>query len=128
MEDSNLKILIVDDDPGIGSMLKLLLEFKNYEVIVCENPGLTEEIIEKNDIGLVILDMLISGVNGTDVCRRLKENESTKPIPVLMMSALHNADASCKAAGANDFISKPFEMENLLAKIQELLSKTGKSA
>ncbi len=70
-----------------------------------------------------MLDMLISGVNGTDVCARLRQNEATSDIPVLMMSALHDAGTKCRNAGANDFIAKPFEMEDLIAKINGILKK-----
>ena len=119
----NANILVVDDDLGIGEMLKTLLEFYEYNVTVTEKPDRTEELIVQHDIDLVMLDMLISGVNGTDVCIRLRENEQTRDIPVLMMSALHDAGAKCTQAGANDFIAKPFEMDDLIAKINEILEK-----
>lgn len=117
----NLKILVVDDDSGIGEMLKTLLEFYSYDVTVTEKPDKAEELITKENIDLVLLDMLISGVNGTDVCSGIRQNEHTKNTPVLMMSALHDAGAKCKEAGADDFIAKPFEMEDLIAKINKVL-------
>lgn len=122
------KILVVDDDSGIGEMLKTLLEFSGYEVHVTEDPDMTEKLIKQQDIDLVMLDMLISGVNGTEVCARLRQNDEVGDTPVLMMSALHDAGAKCKAAGANDFIAKPFEMEDLVAKIEEVISKEERSA
>ena len=115
------KILVVDDDSGIGEMLKTLLEFYDFEVTVSEKPDETEEIISEKNIDVVILDMLISGVNGTDVCRRLRKNEETAEIPILMMSALHDAGKKCKEAGADDFIAKPFEMEDLIKTINGVL-------
>ena len=118
------KILVVDDDSGIGEMLKTLLEFYDFNVTITENPNAAEELIQKHDIDLVLLDMLISGVNGTDVCRRLRKNEHTSDVPVLMMSALHDAGAKCRDAGANDFIAKPFEMEELISKIKEVLEES----
>ncbi len=121
--ENKTKILVVDDDSGIGEMLKTLLEFYGYEVTVTEKPDETESLIAKENIELVILDMLISGVNGTDVCARLRENEPTANIPILMMSALHDAGKKCKKAGANDFIAKPFEMDDLKAKIDHVLSE-----
>lgn len=119
----NTKILVVDDDSGIGEMLKTLLEFYGYEVTVTEKPEETEEIIVNKNIDLVILDMLISGVNGTDVCAHLRKSERTAQIPVLMMSALHDAGSKCKKAGANDFIAKPFEIDELIAKIKGVLAQ-----
>lgn len=117
------KILVVDDDSGIGEMLKTLLEFYGYKVVVTEQPEEAEEIILEKDIDLVMLDMLISGVNGTDVCARLRNNEATANIPVLMMSALHDAGEKCREAGANDFIAKPFEMDDLIEKIDKVLKQ-----
>ena len=115
------RILVVDDDSGIGEMLKTLLEFYGYQVEVTEKPYETEKLILEKNIDLVLLDMLISGVNGTDVCSALRKNEATANTPVIMMSALHDAGPKCKEAGANDFIAKPFEMELLIGKINEVL-------
>ena len=115
------KILVVDDDSGIGEMLKTLLEFYGFDVTVSEQPDETEKIIKEEGIDLVMLDMLISGVNGTDVCARLRKNDETSNIPILMMSALHDAGKKCKEAGADEFIAKPFEMDQLIAKINEVL-------
>lgn len=126
--EKTTKILVVDDDSGIGEMLKTLLEFYGYEVIVTEKPDEAEKLIENHEIDLVILDMLISGVNGTDVCARLRANEPTADIPVLMMSALHDAGKKCKKAGANDFIAKPFEMDDLQEKINSILNESPKAS
>lgn len=123
----NSRILVVDDDSGIGEMLKTLLEFYGFEVTVTEKPDETEKLIAQHDIDLVMLDMLISGVNGTDVCSRLRENSDTRETPILMMSALHDAGKKCKNAGADDFIAKPFEMDALIAKINEVLEKRGRA-
>lgn len=121
--EKKAKILVVDDDSGIGEMLKTLLEFYDYEVLVTEQPEETDEIIINKNIDLVMLDMLISGVNGTDVCARLRQTEATAHVPILMMSALHDAGEKCKRAGANDFIAKPFEMDELIVKIDEVLAR-----
>lgn len=122
--EGNAKILVVDDDSGIGEMLQTLLEFYGFEVTVTEKPHETEELIAEKDIDLVMLDMLISGVNGTEVCARLRKNEETRDVPVLMMSALHDAGSKCREAGANDFIAKPFEMDDLIAKINQMLESS----
>jgi|SRR5690606_11891700 len=120
--EKKAKILVVDDDSGIGEMLKTLLEFYGYEVEVTEQPEEAERIIIERKMDLVMLDMLISGVNGTDVCARLRQNQATAHIPILMMSALHDAGEKCRKAGANDFIAKPFEMDDLITKIDGVLS------
>lgn len=116
-------ILVVDDDPDIGSMLKMMLEYKGYTVTLLSNAGKTEQQLSKQLADLVILDMLIAGTNGTDVCRSIRSNPLTTNIPVLMISALPDARKTCIDAGANDFISKPFEMQDLLAKVSNLIHK-----
>lgn len=121
------KILIVDDDASIGNMIKDILEFKDHEVTLSQKPLETKENIVNNDIELVLLDKLISGVDGTEVCSDLKQDEEVSQVPVIMMSALHNAAEVCKEAGAVDFISKPFDMEILLSRIDLVLEKKAES-
>lgn len=120
--EKTTKILVVDDDSGIGEMLKTLLEFYGYEVDVTEKPLKAEELIQEKNIDIVLLDMLISGVDGTDVCAGIRKNPEISETPVLMMSALHDAGPKCKKAGANDFIAKPFEVEDLTERIEKILA------
>ncbi len=122
------KILIVDDDQTIGLMLKDILEFSGHNVTVSQQPKKTKENIKENDIELILLDKLISGVDGTDVCKKLKQDEEVAHIPVLMMSALHNVDEICKSAGAVDFLAKPFDMETLIEKIDQILENEDKAS
>jgi DNA-binding response OmpR family regulator len=121
MENNLKNILIVDDDVSIGEMLRTLLEFSDYNAFVVNNPKKVEEKVTEENFDLILLDMRLSGMDGTEICSKLKESEATKQIPVLMMSALSNADKTCKAAGADDFIYKPFEMNNLLSKIKTII-------
>jgi DNA-binding response OmpR family regulator len=114
-------ILVVDDDESIAFMLKMLLEHRGYTVIVNQDAKDLQTIINKNNIGLIILDMLISGVKGTNVCMELKNNDATKHIPVMMMTALPGIEKQCAEAGANDFIAKPFEIDLLLAKVKAFI-------
>ena len=115
-------ILVVDDDPDIGTMLKMMLEFKGYGVTLVNRAEKTHEVLQNGSIDLVILDMLIAGDNGTDVCASIRNNNATSGLPVMMISALPDARQSCIQAGANEFISKPFEMQDLLSKVQQLIN------
>lgn len=117
------KILIVDDDQTIGFMLRDILEFNGHEVVVSQEPRKTRENIKANDIDLVLLDKLISGVDGTDVCADLRKDDELADLPIVMMSALHNVNDICKQAGATEFLSKPFDMETLIALTNEILEK-----
>lgn len=117
------KILIVDDDQTIGLMLRDILEFNGHEVVVSQEPRKTRENIKAHEVDLVLLDKLISGVDGTDVCADLRKDEELADLPIIMMSALHNVNEICKQAGATEFLSKPFDMETLIALINEILEK-----
>ena len=123
MKKTAHRILVVDDDPDIGTMIKMMLEYKGYTVTVIDRAEQTGEFLQNNTINLIIMDMLLSGMNGTDVCRGIKQNPATSRIPVMMISAHPNAKVVCLEAGADDFISKPFEMEDILLKINRLVNK-----
>lgn len=115
------KILIVEDDHNLGIMIQDILEFKGYEVFLSRNPeNTTQDIIEHN-IDLILLDKLIAGVDGTDVCVEIRNNKATSNKPVLMMSALNDAHKLCLAAGATDFIYKPFDMKVFYGMVDKLL-------
>jgi DNA-binding response OmpR family regulator len=117
------KILVLDDDPDIGTMIKMMLEYKGYDVSVSDRADQAAEILQNNGIDLIIMDMLLSGVNGTDLCAELKKNSSTSQIPLIMISAHPNAKEICLQAGADEFISKPFDMQDILSKIDHLVNK-----
>jgi DNA-binding response OmpR family regulator len=111
------KILVIDDDPDICTMIKMVLDYHGYTATDADTEEKANSILSSADIHLIIMDMLLSGVDGSDICRRLKQDAKTASIPVLMFSAHPNAKKICIAAGADDFISKPFEMNELLEKI-----------
>lgn len=117
------KILIVEDDHNLGIMIRDMLGFSGYDVLLSRKPNDTVENIIEHDVKLVLLDKLISGVDGTDVCATIRKTNAIAKTPVLMMSALNNAREICMKAGASDFISKPFEMSELIEKIEHLLNK-----
>lgn len=124
--NKNTRILVLDDDPDIGTMIKMMLEYKGYSVTVADRADHAEEVLRSNNIDLIIMDMLLSGVNGTDICTELKQNAATSHIPVMMISAHPNAKEICLQAGADEFISKPFDMQDILSKISKLVNTQDK--
>lgn len=114
-------ILVVDDDQEIGFMLKLMLEHKGFSVTVSERAELLEDIIIRHSINIIILDMLIAGAQGTDICAKLKGNGATANIPIIMVTALPDCEKICLQAGASGFLAKPFEMADLISKINLLI-------
>jgi two-component system response regulator RpaA len=116
-------ILVIDDDPDIGIMLKMILEYKGYTAEVTESGEKALELLGHRSYDLVIMDMLLSGVNGTDLCQRIRREPHLDHIPVMMISAHPNAKELCLKAGADDFILKPFDMNEILLKLRGLLQK-----
>ena len=113
------KVLIVDDDVGIVEVLKLIVEDGGFrvETIYKADETIKEAIIFQPD--LILLDVLISGIDGRDICKELKTETQTKDIPVIMISAHPGAAQSVKNCGADDFIAKPFDLDQLLGKIKQ---------
>jgi DNA-binding response OmpR family regulator len=126
MKTISNRILVLDDDPDIGIMIKLMLEYHGYAVLVTQRAEKATLLIANEDFDLLIMDMLLSGVNGIDICSRLKKNSTTVQLPVIMISAHPNAKEICINAGANDFIAKPFDMDELLSKINRFVPLPGK--
>ncbi|MBC7625869.1 two-component system response regulator [Ferruginibacter sp.] len=115
------KILILDDDLDIGMMMKMMLQFKDYDVALFTTPDKIEEEISNQPYDLIFVDMLLSGRNGIDICKALKSNPAVAVIPLIMMSAHPDAKQICLAAGVDDFIAKPFEVKEVLLKVAGLL-------
>lgn len=112
------KILVADDDPGIVDALQIMLEEADYEVSTTTN-GHTVRKVKEELPDVILLDVWMSGEDGRDICKYLKSQDSTKNIPIIMISATRDLAESAKKAGAEDFITKPFQMDDLLAKIAQ---------
>ena len=123
MMEKTCNILIIENDLDIGTMIRMILEYRGYTVFVLGNTEGVSELIKKKSIKVVIIDMLLSGANGTDICIELKKDAALAHIPLIMMSAHPDAENLCKIAGADDFISKPFDLDELLLKIGNFTSK-----
>jgi DNA-binding response OmpR family regulator len=119
------KILVIDDDLDILSVMEILLSMKGYNVEVTAKGENTFPKIETFKPDLILLDVLISGYDGRVICKQLKSNEKTKHIPIIMFSAHPGAAATIADYGANDFISKPFDVDHLLKKVNEQLYLSG---
>lgn len=114
------KILIADDDPAILEILTLYLEEVGYEVETTDD-GLALRSLEQNLPDLLLLDIWMSGWHGRDICRYLKSQETTKSLPIILFSANRETQQIAKEAGADDFITKPFDLTELLTKIERHL-------
>lgn len=115
------KILVIDDDLDILSVMEVLLSMKGFDVEVTAKGENTFPKIDSFKPDLILLDVLISGHDGRIICKQLKANDETRHIPVIMFSAHPGAAATIAEYGADDFISKPFDVNNLINKVNRQL-------
>jgi DNA-binding response OmpR family regulator len=116
------KILIVDDQQDILELMKDILEPEGYQVITLMQ---VEDIfveIENNQPDIILLDFLLSGINGGEFCAQIKKNPKTQHIPVIFLSAHSRVIESLGHYGYDDFIAKPFDIKDVLATIKRHLN------
>ena len=119
MPETSKKVVLVDDDPDILEAIQAMLEDEGYTVVTTDRGEEVEAISLSEHPDLIVLDMLLSGRDGREIARQLKSLEETKHIPILMLSAHPRAAKEAAAFEVNDFLAKPFEMEELLAKVAQ---------
>jgi DNA-binding response OmpR family regulator len=114
------KILIVEDDLDIQDIFRIIFSTYGYAVECMDNG---RHLYEKEHDwpDAIILDKQLPGMDGIQVCKHLKSRNSTKNIPVIMISATAGVESAAKLAGADDFIEKPFNMHNILKKVAALV-------
>jgi response regulator RpfG family c-di-GMP phosphodiesterase len=123
MQNRKSRILCVDDDPLNLDLLKAILVPRGHDVVCAANGIDALETIQRERIDAVLLDVMMPGVDGFEVCRRLKADERFRSIPVVMLTAYAARENRIKGieAGADDFISKPIDVAEVLARIGMLI-------
>ncbi len=124
---TNPKILIVDDEPAFLHVIEYALNHEGYETRKAGNGIKALEIVENEQIDLIILDVMLPGMDGYEVCHRLQAESETADIPVLMISAKSRMEdkATAMRVGANLYLEKPFGMGDLISAVKQLLSGSG---
>lgn len=116
------KILVVDDEESILDAVKLILEDEGYSVKTIFKGEEVYKEVDNFNPHLILLDVLMSGKDGRTICKNLKSNEKTKDIPIVMISAHPSAEESIKEYKANDFLPKPFKVDELLEILDKYLN------
>ena len=122
------KILVIDDDIAICELIKVNLELVGYDCMYSTNPiqGFAYVVQEKPD--LVILDVMMGKVSGYDVAKKIRQTESIEKTPIIMLTALGELNNKLEGfnSGVDDYLTKPFELEELKARVLALLNRSGK--
>jgi CheY-like chemotaxis protein len=113
------KILVVDDDEGILDALTLILEESGYSVQTTPKREEVYQQINQYKPDVILLDILMSGQDGRLICKKIKQTPVIKDIPIIMISAHPSAKRGAEESGADDFLAKPFEITDLLSKIEK---------
>ncbi|HEY4570729.1 MAG TPA: response regulator [Kribbella sp.] len=115
------KVLVVDDQPPNVRLLEAILSPRGYDVLTASSGEQALEVVDAEDIDLVLLDILMPGIDGYEVCRRIREQVDTAYLPVVMVTASGD-EQKVKAleAGADDFLTKPVNKNELLARVASL--------
>lgn len=123
---ASTKILIVDDEINIQELIKFNLKNQGYDVLVAGDGVEALRLVKTEKPDLILLDLMLPGIDGYDVCSQIRKNNSISSIPIIMITAkgeefdkVHGLDL-----GADDYITKPFSIKELLARVNAILRRT----
>jgi two-component system, OmpR family, KDP operon response regulator KdpE len=119
------RVLIVDDDPLIRKFIHANLKCRNYEVFLAENGQQALELLQRQNVELVLLDIMMPVLDGFEVCRRLRE---WSQVPIIILSARDGETDKlrCLEIGADDYLTKPFSLNELLSRLKVVLRRSQK--
>jgi DNA-binding response OmpR family regulator len=113
------KILIAEDDKAIIDVVKIILEGEGYDVLTADQGDVVHKVIHQENPDIVILDIWLFGEDGGEIAREIKTNPQTKHIPLVLMSAHNETEKITKSVGADDFLLKPFDIDDLLSIVRK---------
>jgi len=118
---TNKKIIIVEDELDIGEIMQITLVGAGYQVKVLLNGKDIEDHIKKFDPSLILMDLWMPGLDGSSLTKKLKINKETKNIPIIIVSACNALAKTAKSCGADGFLSKPFDIKNLISIVKKFI-------
>jgi len=128
-EKPQLKVLVVDDEDNIIELIRLGLRYEGFEVEVASDGEQGLILAQRINPDLIILDVMMPGIDGLEVCRRLRSNPTTNDIPVLMLTAKDDVSDRILGlqTGADDYLTKPFDFYELLERIKAILRRQNRT-
>jgi two-component system phosphate regulon response regulator PhoB len=123
---SGKRVLIVDDEAPIREMIAVALEMAGYECIEAESAKIAHPLIVDNKPDMILLDWMMPGTSGVEFARRLRKDEMTSDIPIIMITAKGDEDNKIQGleSGIDDYITKPFSPRELVARLKTVLRRT----
>ncbi|PLX95075.1 MAG: two-component system response regulator [Desulfuromonas sp.] len=120
-------ILVVEDEESLLKLESILLTSKGYEVIGVPNGLAALEVLEKEKVDLVLLDIMLPEIDGFEVCRRIKQNPETRRLPVIMLTAKKSHEDMSKGdeVGADWYVTKPFKSAKVIETIERFIEESG---
>ena len=118
-----IKILVIEDEKRVADLLKIGLEENGYQVLVAYDGEMGWRLFQSNDFQLIISDIILPKLNGLELCQKIRKAD--EEIPILMLTALGTADDKLEGfdVGADDYMVKPFDFRELLARVRVLLKR-----
>jgi DNA-binding response OmpR family regulator len=119
-------ILVVDDEIGALTLIGIMLERGGFSVLKAKDAKTALSVLDQNTPDLIILDVMMPGMNGIELCRVIRDRNDTHAIPVLILSARGDAESIMRGieAGANDYLPKPILHHDLVAKVRLMLGQS----
>lgn len=116
------RILVVDDDTALSEMIGIMLTAEGYEPSYCADGAATIDVFHQSEPDLVLLDLMLPGLDGVEICRHIREESD---VPVIMLTARTDTQdvVAGLEAGADDYVTKPFRLAELLARVRALLRR-----
>ena len=115
------KILVVDDELHVRGVLREFLTGEGYEVILATNGEEAIDLAKRESPQVILLDIKMPGMDGIEVCNTLKANEETRSIPIIIVTAYVDRDVEAYLEGADDFVTKPFNLVELAFRVSSML-------
>ncbi|WP_342648472.1 response regulator [Mucilaginibacter sp. CSA2-8R] len=122
------RVLIVDNDPAILDVMEEVLGYEGFTVKTYSDTDNIFSCIDSFNPDIVLIDYILNGINGGELCAQIKKTPQTSHLPVVIISAYSRVLLSLGNYGCDDFISKPFELDNFISRITTLSSHQGESA
>ena len=117
------RVLILDNDPDVLDVMKEALTYEGFEVTCVGEASDVTALVRDHNPDLLIIDYILNGVNGGELCHQVKSNEKTSGLPIVLVSAYPRVLKSLGDYGCDDFIPKPFDLEDLVERIKKLVNK-----